>query len=186
MKKLLLILTGISGIFLFSCSGGENQPELSPRDSLVRKIDTIEMRITELKASNKLDKKLASAALEAYTQFAATYKTDSLTPWYLYKAADIASAALGDHKKAVDLYDIILAGHKKFPKYPDCLFLAGFISQDKLQNGIKAKEYYDELIRDFPDHDFVDDAQAMISFFGKTDEEIIREFEKKNQEMQKK
>ena len=78
-------------------------------------------------------------------------------------------------------YDIIITDYPKFPKYPETLFLAGFICQDKMQKGVEAKQYYDRLIKEFPKHEFVDDAQAMISFFGKSDEEIVREFEKRNE-----
>ena len=168
--------------FLPSCSGGEEKKVLSPRDSLVHFIDSMEQRIQANKSANMLDKNLANNALSAYQQFAMSYKKDSLTAWYLFRGADLASSALGIHEHALEMYDEIINNHPTFPKYPEALFLAGFISQDKMQNGERAKKYYDKLIANYPDHEFVDDAKAMMSFFGKSDEEIVKEFEKKNEE----
>jgi hypothetical protein len=36
------------------------------------------------------------------------------------------------------------------------------------------------LIEKYPDHPLSADAKQLISFFGKSDEEIIKEFESKN------
>lgn len=182
IKQIIFSGVALLTFTLFSCGGGAETKKLSEKDSLRSEIDTMEMKIEKVKASNQLDTKLAGLALDAYSRFAAKYKDDSLTPWYLYKAADLASSALGQHARGVDLYEQIIANYKSFPKYPECLFLAGFLSQDKLQDGTRAKKHYDELLAKYPNHDFADDAKAMMSFFGKSDEEIIKEFEKKNSE----
>lgn len=182
VQTILKISAILFFLILASCGGDKEHPALTAKDSLRLRIDTLERKINEVKASNKLDVKLAGITLENYMRFASAYKDDSLSAWYLYRAADLASGALGQHARAVDIYEQIIANYKKFSKYPDCLFLAGFICQDKLQDGVRAKKHYDELIANYPNHEFTDDAKAMISFFGKSDEEIIREFEKKNEE----
>ena len=182
MKTISLSLLLISlSLAFFSCDDGNVKSSLSPYDSLVKRIDSLEQKIEANKMSNLLDQKLAKSAIDAYQRFATTFKNDTMAPWYLFKAADLSSSALGMHQQGLAYYDIIITDYPKFPKYPETLFLAGFICQDKMQKGVEAKQYYDRLIKEFPKHEFVDDAQAMISFFGKSDEEIVREFEKRNE-----
>jgi hypothetical protein len=44
----------------------------------------------------------------------------------------------------------------------------------------KAKEYYEKVIDNYPDHVFAKEARVAIQHLGKTDEELIEEFEAKN------
>ena len=145
-------------------------------------IDSLEKRIEANKAANKLDLGLASAMVSAYDNFTRKYPKDSIGADYLFRAADISGNALQQFQQSASAYERIIFEYPAYPKMPEALFLAGFTYQDKLNNGVKAKEYYDKLLEKYPAHDLADDAKAMISFFGKTDEQIIEEFEKKNQE----
>ena len=67
------------------------------------------------------------------------------------------------------------------PKAPTALFMMGFIYENDLGDLNKAKETYQTFLNRYPnDPDYADDAQNALKFLGKSPEEIIREFEKKN------
>ncbi|MBK6985368.1 MAG: hypothetical protein IPH32_11690 [Bacteroidetes bacterium] len=50
----------------------------------------------------------------------------------------------------------------------------------KLNNEEEAAKYYRQVIREYPKSTFAEDAKAAIKNFGKTDEQLIQEFLKKN------
>ena len=50
----------------------------------------------------------------------------------------------------------------------------------KLNNEEEAAKYYRQVIREYPKSAFAEDAKAAIKNFGKTDEQLIQEFLKKN------
>ena len=49
-----------------------------------------------------------------------------------------------------------------------------------LNDDAKAKIIYEEVIAKYPNLSYANDAKAAINNLGKTDEELIKEFEKKN------
>jgi len=51
-----------------------------------------------------------------------------------------------------------------------------------LQNYDKATEIYEDFIAKYPESAFADDARISIDNMGKTPEELIQEFERRNQE----
>jgi tetratricopeptide (TPR) repeat protein len=186
MKK-ILFFAFVSVTMLVSCGPGtlsQEEMQKAQMDSLRQSINDQEDRINGSKMKNALDTKAANAVLKLYDEFVAKYPEDSMAAEYLFKAADIAGNALKQYGKSVAYYDQILKNYPSYSKTGDCLFLAGFTYQDKLGDALKAKTYYDRLIAEYPNHEFADDAKALISLFGKSDEEIIREFEKKNSQVQ--
>lgn len=117
--------------------------------------------------------------IQAYLNFAEEHPTDTAAPHYLFKAADL-SMSLGDALKAINLYNKIIFTYPEFDRNPQCLFLIAFIYENYLQNYGKAKEVYENFLKQYPNHDFADDAQISIQNLGKSPEELIREFEEKN------
>lgn len=185
MKNSLFFCLLAIALLLTSC-GPDLTPEEYKRaqaDSVRAVINAEESKINASKAQNVLDTKAANSVLRLYDQFVAKFPEDTMAPDYLFKAADIAGNALKQYQKSVAYYDQILKNYPGYSKTGDCLFLAGFTWQDKLGDALKAKTYYDRLIAEYPNHEFADDAKALISMFGKSDEEIIKEFESKNQQV---
>jgi outer membrane protein assembly factor BamD (BamD/ComL family) len=167
MKKYLIVVA--VSIFILSCSNGK------------------EKKLTELKDLEKavsanplapIDFKKAKELVNAYTDFVKEFPEDSGAASYLFKAANIAMN-IGQPKVSIDLFDQIIKEYPKFNKIPDCYFLKAFVYDDKLKNITKAREAYENFLRKFPNHDFADDARSCIDNLGKTPEQLIKEFEKK-------
>jgi TolA-binding protein len=62
------------------------------------------------------------------------------------------------------------------------MFLKAFVYEDQLHDLNKAKKYYEEFLEKYPDSDFADDARISLQNLGKSPEELIKEFEEKQQE----
>ncbi|MBN1197985.1 MAG: tetratricopeptide repeat protein [Bacteroidales bacterium] len=118
----------------------------------------------------------ADSLIQLYRDFAATYPNDSLSPVYLFKAASI-TMNLQDGSGAMALFDQIRESYPDFERVPLCLFFKGYIQENLMGDIDQARETYQLFIDTYPDHDFVDDAQASIDNLGKTPEQMIREFE---------
>jgi len=88
---------------------------------------------------------------------------------------------LNKAQQSLELFNRIIYQYPAYERVPESLFLMGFIYENNLQNFGKAKEIYERFIQRYPDHEFADDAAISIQNLGKTPEELVREFEQKNQ-----
>jgi len=116
--------------------------------------------------------------MNAYEAFAYSNQDDEKAPAYLEKAAEMARS-LGKPDKAISYYDLIF---KKYPGTiyaPRALFLKAFTTESMLNNKKVAKNLYQMFINEFPDDEFADDAQFLLDNIDKTDEEILKSFDKK-------
>lgn len=178
-------LKSIAIIIVFlavSCGGEENKTEEIKvklplkKEDFVNNIKSIEEKIH---SSVTLDSTTAELAIKAYSDFTFNFSDDKNAPEYLFKAAEIASS-IGQYEKAIIYYQTIC---NKYPDYiyaPDCLYLQGYIYDTFLNNDVKAKEVYEKIIVKHPNHKYATDAKAALQHLGKTDEELILEFKKKN------
>lgn len=168
MKKLFpfAILTLV--IMLASCDN---------RSSMISKIETGEEALradsTAMPSSDKV-----KAMQTLYLEFANKYPTDSITPEYIFKAADLA-IFLHDYKTTIGLYDRIETEHKSYSKLPQTLFMKAFVYDQYIQNPMKAAEYYRLFLRLYPDHELADDATQALLFCGKSDAEIMQILEQR-------
>ncbi|MEL7161156.1 MAG: tetratricopeptide repeat protein, partial [Bacteroidota bacterium] len=74
--------------------------------------------------------------------------------------------------------------HKDFPNFSkagESLFMLAFTYDEDLDDIDKARATYERFIAEYPNHGFADDAQMLIGNLGKTDEEVLRELESRNQ-----
>jgi len=126
-------------------------------------------------------KQKALNLVQLYQAFVQDNPDDSLSAGYLFKAADI-TLNLDDPGKAIAMYNKIILSYPDFNKAPECLFLTAYIYENHLQNYDKATEIYEDFIAKYPESAFADDARISIDNMGKTPEELIQEFERRNQE----
>ncbi len=129
--------------------------------------------------SLELDPRLGKVAIKAYTDYQQAYWKDTLAADFLFKAAEIADN-LNDPKKAIALFQQCHDQYLVFPFRAECLFRIGNIYDYKLNDYTSAKEYYKDVIKFFPKSPMVKNAEAAIQNLGKSDTDLIREFEKKN------
>ena len=166
--KTLIILT--LTVVIFTACGNK-------KDKAAQNIKQMEEVL--LKDSTGLDLKKAKEITEAYIAFADEYPKDTLAPVFLFKAADI-SMNISKPEQAVNLFNRVLKDYPDFRRAPDCIFMKAFLYENIMKNLKKAEEFYKEFIQKYPSHDLADDAQMSIDNLGKTPEQLIAEFEAKN------
>jgi outer membrane protein assembly factor BamD (BamD/ComL family) len=132
-------------------------------------------------AATAVNKDEGNKAIRAFVDFSTNCSNDSLAPVFLIKSAQIAQAVNNLPQAKLSLEKCIL----DFPKFKDrgaAMFLLAQLYDDPryLNNEIKAMDLYKEIISVYPKTPWAANATAAMELAGKSDEQIIREFEKKN------
>lgn len=179
MKIVNVILPAVFALVLASCGNDEQSKQVSkeiPREKFIEQIKKYE---DQMHTSVTLDANLGTIAAKAYSDFATMFPDDSLSPDYLFKAGEI-STATQQYSQALVYYQRICDKYPAFKLAPESLYLQGYLLDNFLNDDAKAKVIYEQVIAKYPALPYANDAKAAINNLGKTDEELIREFEKKN------
>ncbi len=134
-----------------------------------------------LTKANVLNNDIADQAITAFYKFTYACKDDSLAPVFLLKSGQVSQAvkkytqAQGFFKKCIDDFP-------EFKNRPAAMFLLAQLYDDAtiLNNESEARTLYQQIIKEYPKTSFATDAKASIKNLGKTDEQLIQEFLKKN------
>lgn len=170
----IIIITIITSIILVAC----NVTEQTNKQLLVKNITLTEQSLFDTISMN-LNIEAAKKLVIQYEGFAKEYSTDSLTPIYLLKAADV-SISTRNYNNAVELYSKVYKNYSNYAKAPEALFMQAMVYSDFLKNESLAKQKYQEFIEKYPNHELTDDAKISIEFLGKTPEEILQIIEAKD------
>lgn len=162
-------IIGIMAIVMVACGPS--------KDEKAGKIDQLEQELFSDQKSG-VNKEKAIQLTEAYIEYADLFPEDSVTPDYLFRAADM-SMNIFSSGKAIDLYNRIIRDYPDYKKAPQCVFLKAFVYENNLGDLNSAKKYYEEFLAKYPDDDFADDAKMSLQNLGKSPEELIKEFEEK-------
>lgn len=171
MNKKLLLPVFLAAITLFACSRASDEERQTVY--LLEKQYTSDPKLY----SNKVK---TEEMLKAYIDFAGKYENDTATPHFLFNAANLAMNT-NKPDMAIDLLKTIHGKNKNNRYAATSLFLIGFVYENYKLNLKKAKDAYNEFISTYPDHSLVPSAKASIENLGKSPEQLIREFEQKNQ-----
>ena len=147
------------------------------RNKAVSQIETMEKSLFSPQAVS-FDKPKADSLLAMYAAFIKDHPKDSLSPGFLFKAANISMNS-GDGPKAIKFFDQYLQDYPDSPKAALCLFFKAFIYENIMQNLDKARETYLLFIEKYPSDDFAKDAKMALMNLGKSPDALIREFDAK-------
>ncbi len=172
MKKLILLVSSGILMMMFGCGPSH--------DKMVGQIQTLEKSLFTPETVS-FNKEKADSLMLLYETFIKKNPADTLSPGYLFKAANIAMNS-GDGPRALNLFDQYIKDYPDKPKASLCLFFQGFIYENIMQDLDKARETYLLFIEKYPSDAFAKDAKLAIDNLGKTPEMIIREFELKQKE----
>jgi outer membrane protein assembly factor BamD (BamD/ComL family) len=179
MKKIKLIIAAGITLFISSCSN-EQQKQQDPAVLLhENSIVDIKKLEAEMHKSAEINNVTAGLAIQAYSDFAGNFPDDSLSPDYLFKAAEIATATQ-QYPQALTYYKTITDKYPQFKLNKESLYLQGYLLDNFLNDDAKAKLIYEQVITKYPASSYASDAKAAINNLGKSDEELIKEFKKKN------
>ncbi|MEI6489665.1 MAG: tetratricopeptide repeat protein [Bacteroidota bacterium] len=182
MKRIAFV--SIIGLvaFLTSC-GTDSTPKKEggiTKDS-VRKMSIARIKKLEgeMHQTMELNNVTAGLALTAYTEFVNLFPDDSLSADFLFKAGEVATA-IKQYPQALSYYKNITDKYPTYKNYVMSLYLQGFLQDNYLNADDKAKEIYSQVLEKYPTSTFANDAKAAIQNLGKSDEQLIKEFKKKN------
>lgn len=170
MKKLFGYIALSSMVFISSCGNNKNKA--------LEKIYALEKVIMN-DSTKAIDETKAKDMTEAYLSYTEKFPEDSLCPEFLFKAAQV-QISIAAYSKAVENLEIIIVKYPKYQKLAHAMFMKAFVLDYHIKDTFRALKAYQEFIARFPEHEFADDAQISITMLGKSDNEIIKEFESKN------
>jgi TolA-binding protein len=197
LKQILIILLAAFVVFLmfYNCTGNKTEDQTgadTKKDSTAQtnSVYTNECRdlyLNALKndsiilAATEADPKIGNKAIKAFADFAFYCKNDSLAPVFLLKAGQIA-ASINNLPQAQVCFEKC---YKDFPEFNNrgaAMFLLAQLYDEVslLNDEDKARELYGKIINSFPNTEWAKQADAARALIGKTDEQIIKEFEAKN------
>lgn len=176
----------IIAVMLFACGQDKQQDTAkasdaaSRHDSLLNAIHNTEEAIRNNMKVAVLDPRLAGDAVNGYTLFARAFPHDTNSAMFLFRAADIYANAMKQYDQSLATLEKITLEYPEFRKLPLCYFQMAVIYDDNLNDDAKAKIYYERFLEKFPNHPLVPQVKSLISYLGKSNEELLKEFEKKN------
>ena len=172
-------------ILLIAACSNNNQEKIESADSIAIQpnkemyLNQVKSLESKLRSSEILNDTLAQKVVKAYTDYAYTFEQDSLSPDFLFKAAEV-SMGLKAYDKALIYYRSICEKYPSYSHKVESLFLQGYLYDNFLNDDVKAKQIYEQVIDKYPNAKLAEDAKTAITQLGKTDEELIREFQAKN------
>jgi outer membrane protein assembly factor BamD (BamD/ComL family) len=139
-----------------------------------RKMDSI------LLQQNDIDKPSADKAIVAFTDFAYYCQSDSMSPVYLIKSAQVARA-IENIPQAKKVLDHCIENYPSFKDRPAALFLLAqlYDEHNYLNDENEARKLYQQILDDYPKSPWAASAKGAIDFIGKSDDEIMQEITKK-------
>ncbi len=189
MKKQLFIVGLISlftiGFIACDQKVKEEQTEEKPYISLEKmSIESLEAEIKKREEvlnsdQSGIDSKGAASLMEAYFVYAVRFPNRANSADRMFKAAELAMS-LNHTIQAIKYFTKVYDEYPDYEKRPYAMFLRAFVLENQAQEYTQAKEVYEEFIRLYPGHSMADDAKYSIENMGKSPEELIREFERKD------
>jgi TolA-binding protein len=193
MKRFIYALFAGLSIIFCSC-GGESADKKtkteadSTRAQAIRKakpdraqyLNQVKKAESKMKASKTFDIQTANEMIKAYIDYANIFQGDTIAPDYFFRAAGIATAT-GNYDQAIGLYSTLNDRYPAYRYVVEALYQEAMIYDSNLSGqDAKAKTLYEQIIKDYPKHKLATDAKTAIKNLGKSDEDLVKEFEKKN------
>lgn len=167
---------------LLACGGDSSVPaDAKVNDTLLMR-DEIGLQEKMMRSSQVLDNKIAELSISKYVAYADRFPMDSMSADYLFKAAEI-STGIRRYEQSVELYRRIDKNYPAYPLAQESLYLQGYVLDNFLDKDGEARMVYEKVIEKYPSSPYAVNARDAIANLGKSDEELIREFKKKNKEI---
>ena len=128
----------------------------------------------------KVDYKVVNDFINCCELYALMLPQNPQSPEMLHKAGE-AARSIRSFPKALELYEWISEKYNNSPKGPQAMFLRAFTLDNDMKKYDEAKVIYEEFLKKYPDDEFADDTKFLLQNLGKSDEEIINSFSKKEQ-----
>jgi len=175
---------------LYSCNSSEStkQEPVVKKDSVTVVVEDCSALLSKAKyldslllSSEVLNPKLANEAIVLFNGYGSNCASDSLAPEFLLKAGQVAQA-IKNYTKAEEMYKKCTADFPKYKNRAAALFLLARLYDEEmmLNNETAAKIIYSQIVMEYPNSSYANDSKASLNNMGKTDEQLVQEFLKKN------
>lgn len=193
-QLIILIFVALIVFFLFyNCSGNKeeagqtnavktesaNNPSLT-NDCRTLYLDALKNDSIILSAT-QIDVTVANKAIKAFADFAEYCGSDSLAPVFLLKAGQIAQS-INNMPQAKVSYERVIQDFPNFKNRGAAMFLLAQLYDEPhyLNNEDRALELYNQIISLYGGTEWAANAAAARELLGKSDDQIVKEFLKKN------
>ena len=186
MKNQLLTLSLFVFILIFSACGNKGKTQSS--EGLTERIVSLEqMMIDSSKSENR--NKITLELAKAYEQYAKEEPNAEDAVDKLLKAAQ-NYGTIGDFGNATGILKSVIETNPKTDFAKDAMFQIAYIYGEMAKYDEKesetynrnSKEYYEMLIKDFPNDPLAEQSKLLMNFIGKSDEELFEEVIKKSKQ----
>jgi len=126
----------------------------------------------------RIDNRLAADYVNSCLLFASLSPENPKSPVLLFKAGETART-VRNFSKSIEIYDWVYEKYPDFEKAPQALFLKGFTLDNDMKRHSEAKAIYESFLAKYPNDDFADDTKFLLNNIGKSDDDIIKNFENK-------
>lgn len=187
MKQLTFIFSLLMLATTFSCSSPtkkEGEDDTSAKSIKNMSIDNLNKEIKKREEAlnsdtTNMDKRKAAILMEAYATYAERFPNYEEAADRLFKAGELAMG-LNHSVEAIKYFDEVYNKFDQYEKRPYALFMKAFVLENQVHQYDQAEEIYKEFIQLYPNHEMADDAQYSIDNMGKSPEELIKQFERKD------
>ncbi|HQV00171.1 MAG: hypothetical protein JNK61_01535 [Bacteroidia bacterium] len=116
----------------------------------------------------------AQQMIDLYISYARLNPVDTISAYYLFKAADVAAHA-HQPQLALNLYDSVIINFPKYNGVADAYFFKAFLLDNVQYDKVKASEAYQQLLVKFPNYHQAESVRWLLQNMYKTDLEIAHE-----------
>ncbi len=95
--------------------------------------------------------------------------------------ADIYASHLNRYDKTIEYLDKIITTYPQSPDAPKSLFKIGFTCENMIKDIDKARKYYEEFLKKYPEHELALSVRVSLEYLGESDEELLERLLKKNE-----
>lgn len=156
-------------VFIYACGSRKEQS----KESILKEIARYEQILLN-DTTGEINLTASYEAIKFYSAYENQYPKDSLTPEFMFRKASLFKS-LGKANEAINALTQI---DKNYPAYSNldvCLFMIADIYENMLNDTAKARKYYQELIKKFPNSTLSDDASVILQNLGKNPEEFFQQ-----------
>jgi tetratricopeptide (TPR) repeat protein len=195
LKQFLIILLAAFIVFLMfvNCTGTKAEEKVEAKKDSVQTSNSVytnDCRTLYLDAikndsiillATEVNPEVGNKAVKAFADFAFYCANDTLAPVFLLKAGQIA-ASINNLPQAQVCFEKCYMDFPDFKNRGAAMFLLAQLYDEvsQLNDEDKARELYGKIINSFPNTEWAKNANDARALIGKTDEQIIKEFEAKN------
>lgn len=128
-------------------------------------------------ATGVVNQDVAAGFIRLVEQYAMLLPQEKDAPRWLFEAGEMAGA-LHQYDKTLSLYQKINDDFSNYEKSSQVLFMRAFTLDNELKQLEEAKTLYEQFLQKYPKDDFADDAQFLLNNLGKSEDEMLRSFQK--------